>query len=509
MRDLDREIRDRAFGGTPAAGGSRPARPKPASSPKPSSSRKLASGRNVASSRPATPARPRTLEARDEGVAADTLQNYLRSIGSIPVLSRDETYDLARSIEKEERTFRDAMFAIPATSLAVLERWHERREAGRVTAALSAGYRDGSGKDWSRHIDLRLRKLERLAEERAEQLRAGSQRAKRRVEALDADMAKALDQSGIAFEVVIEIYREFQEHRQVPRVRRRLGLGAPAVRAQLARAEEALARLDETKQIFVTHNLKLVVKHAKRYRNMGVPFIDLIQEGNLGLIRAVEKFDWRRGFRFSTYAVWWIEQALIRAIQNSSRTVRVPSHIYELQLRLRRVQAELRQRLGRTPRRQELAEALEVAPEILDRVAASTKPIASTHAVLPGTDEFTLEDVLADEEAANPVECIDHAEVRSKLERLLGTLEPREQRILEWRFGLAGDEPVTLEIIGRRLGLSRERVRQIEARALARLRLEGDARRLGASLDLPGDLPELPDLPDDEEAALEMVAALH
>jgi RNA polymerase primary sigma factor len=240
-----------------------------------------------------------------------------------------------------------------------------------------------------------------------------------------------------------------------------------------------------------------VVKNAKRYRNMGVPYIDLIQEANLGLIRAVEKFDYRRGFKFSTYAVWWIEQALIRAIQNHSRTVRVPSHIYELQLRYRRIQQRLRQRLGRLPQREEMAAALEVDLPALDRIVTSMKPIVSTQATLPGTDEFTLEDSLYDEDAADPVDSIDRFELGREVESVLAALDPRERKILEWRFGLDGEDPRTLAEIGQSIGLSRERVRQIESRALKRLSEEDQVQRLLASLDLPTPEPDEEDPTDD------------
>jgi len=166
----------------------------------------------------------------------------------------------------------------------------------------------------------------------------------------------------------------------------------------------------------------------------------------------------------------------------------VPSHIYELQLRYRRAQLKLRQRLGRVPRRAEMAEVLEIDVGAVDRIVTSMKPIVSTQAPLPGTDEFTLEDAIADDQAVDPTEIIDHFQVRRALEGLLANLEPRESEILEWRFGLDGGDPLTLAEIGERIGLSRERVRQIEARALRRLRQEEEVNRLVATLDLP--LPE-------------------
>jgi RNA polymerase sigma factor (sigma-70 family) len=427
----------------------------------------------------------------ESGEGGDTLHHYIRSIAAIPVLSKEETYDLARTMEAETLAFRGALVAMPATAREVLARWHERRRTGHVTAALSAGFRDGSGRDYGREIDESLTKLDELVTERDAVALARSGRADRRRTQVEAEITAVLGSAGIAFELLVSIFKQFRALCGAPRgsasalERRRLGLGVPSARSHMARAESALAKLDETKQIFTTHNLKLVVKNAKRYRNMGVPYIDLIQEGNLGLIRAVEKFDYRRGFKFSTYAVWWIEQALIRAIQNSSRTVRVPSHIYELQLRYRRAHLELRQRLGRVPRRAEMAEVLEIDVEAVDRIVTSMKPIVSTQATLPGTDEFTLEDAIADDQAVDPTESIDHFQVRRALGVLLANLEPRESEILEWRFGLGGGDPLTLAEIGERIGLSRERVRQIEARALRRLRQEEQVNRLVAMLDLP------------------------
>jgi RNA polymerase primary sigma factor len=229
----------------------------------------------------------------------------------------------------------------------------------------------------------------------------------------------------------------------------------------------------------VRHNLRLVIVFARRYRGLGVAFPDLIQEANLGLIRAVEKFDYHRGYKFSTYAVWWIQQSLVRAIQNHSRTVRVPSHIYELQLRQRKLEESLARELGRAPSRDELARALDVEPEMVEQVETAMRPIASTQAPLPGTDSLVLEDVLPDPDVVDPREELARGEEQAALGELLEGLSERERRILELHYGLGRAAPITLDEIGKRIGLSRERVRQIEARAVARLRDRAAAARRG------------------------------
>jgi RNA polymerase sigma factor (sigma-70 family) len=434
---------------------------------------------------PEPPQRARAEKRREpDAVEHDALSAYLRSIAHLEVLSPDEVNRLAEQMEREETAFRAAMIAIPGTALELWAHWKDRREGGYVTGALAASSRDDSGRDWSRHIDCTLGALEPLLERRRA-LRDRARSQKRRLADLDAAIADSIAKAHVALELLLGLYARFGDllaapHDETAEEKRRLELNTPAARAAMRRAARALDNYHAAKQRFVRHNLRLVVGVAKRYRDMGVPFIDLLQEGNIGLIRAVEKYDPRRGFRFSTYAVWWIMQAMIRVIQNQSRTVRTPSHIYELRYRRRRAEAELMQRLGREPTHEELAQSLKVTPETFQLSVEAMRPVQSLHAVFPGTDDRTLEDVLADPDAADPDERIERERVWGCVRRELAGLDERERSVLAWRYGLDGELPLTLQQIGERLGLSRERVRQIESKALGRLRDRDVIRELAS-----------------------------
>jgi RNA polymerase primary sigma factor len=224
------------------------------------------------------------------------------------------------------------------------------------------------------------------------------------------------------------------------------------------------------KERMITSNLRLVVANAKRYRGHGVPFGDLIQEGTIGLNRAVEKFDWRKGFKFSTYATWWIRQACQRAITNQSQTIRIPTHVQERQLKLGRSRTRLERELGREPTLEELAADTGYSIEHVDEALHTVEANVSMNRQI-GEDGFELGDLFADEEAVDPVEAGIEVFRSKRIGEALARLEDVERRVVELRYGLDG-EPSTLEAIARELGIGRDRVRQLETQALHRLERE-------------------------------------
>ncbi|MFB0535161.1 MAG: RNA polymerase sigma factor RpoD [Anaerolineae bacterium] len=327
----------------------------------------------------------------------------------------------------------------------------------------------------------------------------GEERAAVQVEKPDAGVeseedkgAEVFDLSAIDIDDSISLY--LKEIGQVPlltaeeevRLAKRMERGRKAQR-RLTRGEvtDNRAQLEKlveegraAQEHLVKANSRLVVSVAKKYIGRGVPFLDLIQEGNIGLIRAVTKFDYRRGYKFSTYATWWIRQAVTRAIADQGRTIRVPVHMYEQINKLTRASRKLVQELGREPTIEEIAEELDVPLRKVERIMRVAQRPLSLETPVGEEEDSYLGDFIEDVETVAPVDAASRSLLRQELDETLASLTPREVRILQLRFGLVDGYSYTLEEVGRKFGVTRERIRQIEAQALGRLRHPSRSRRL-------------------------------
>lgn len=397
-------------------------------------------------------------EADEYEKTEDLVQAYFHSMGDISILTKDEETELAKRLEEGREIIKGIVTNLPLYKSieAGLEAPEEEIEDSEADV-IEEERPDEALILTLKALDYIMPRVEAADRKLA---RHGSLKDLKRT----INAKKKRDINPLKLQVIAkEIYAEYKK------VELETGVKIDDLKMKWDRIIRARALVSEAKNELITRNLRLVVNIAKNYVGRGLPLLDLIQEGNIGLMKAVDKFKYEKGFKFSTYATWWIRQAITRALIDQTKTIRVPVHMMEFYNRVTKASRELTQQLGREPSNEEIANRLSVPARKVEEVfRAIQDPIALQTPV--GDEDTELEDFIGDKNSPSPYSDAERNEISEQILKILETLTPKEEKVIRMRFGIGVDRDHTLEEVGRYLSITRERVRQIEAKALRKLK---------------------------------------